>query len=287
MSDQTEPLRLVPGLARDQDPPRKSIAITGGKGGIGKSTVALNLAIALSQQRSRTLLVDTDLGMADLNLLLGVAPEKSLLDALAGAELQDVLVEVHGIHLMPALNGSYLLATLGPSGQGRILNLVAEAMERFDSLVIDVAAGIGVGQTTFGSAGSDSIVVVNPEPLSMADAYACIKVLAIERQLEHVYVLPNRVTSRFEADDLVHSLGALVRRFLDIEMTPLPPIPADSAVGESARVGIPLLAYRPDSPAARAFRQVERALSHQPRHRSGSRAIAWRGAPVPAQGEPR
>ena len=287
MSDQSEPLRLVPGPTRDQEPPRKSIAITGGKGGVGKSTVALNLALALAQQRSRTLLVDTDLGMADLNLLLGVAPEKSLLDALAGAELHEVLVEVHGIHLMPALNGSYLLATLGPSGAGRIMNLITEAMERFDSLVIDVAAGIGVSQTTFGSAGSDAIVVVNPEPLSMADAYACIKVLAVERCLEHVYVLPNRVTSRFEADDLVQSLGALVRRFLDIEMTPLPAIPADPAVAESARVGIPLLAYRPDSPAARAIRQVERALSNQSRNRSGNRAIAWLGAPVPAQGEPR
>jgi flagellar biosynthesis protein FlhG len=287
VSDQSKPLRLVPGLARDPSPPRKSIAITGGKGGAGKSTVALNLAQALAQQRARTLLVDTDLGMADLNLLLGVAPDKSLLDALAGAELQDVLIEVHGIHLMPALNGSYLLATLGPSGQGRILNLIAQAMEHFDSLVIDVAAGIGVNQTTFGSAGNDTIVVVNPEPLSMADAYACIKVLAVERHLAHVYVLPNRVTSRFEADELVHSLGVLVRRFLDIELTPLPSIPADPAVGESARVGIPLLVYRPDSPAACAFRQVERALSNPTCHRPGSRAIAWRGASVPAQGEPR
>ncbi len=287
MSDKSEPLRLVPGLSRDQDPPRKSIAITGGKGGVGKSTVAINLATALAQQRSRTLLVDSDLGMADLNLLLGVAPDKSLLDALAGAPLEEVLVEVHGLHLMPALNGSYLLATLGPSGQGRILNLITQVMERFDSLVIDVAAGIGVAQTTFGSAASDAIVVVNPEPLSMADAYACIKVLNIERRLEHVYVLPNRVSSRYEADDLVQSLGALVRRFLDIQITALPPIPADSAVGESARVGIPLLAYRPDSPAARAFRQVERALSKQNVPRSDSRPIAWRGASVPAQGEPR
>lgn len=172
MSDKSEPLRLVPGLSRELDPPRKSLAVTGGKGGVGKSTVAINLAMALSQQRSRTLIVDSDLGMADLNLLLGVAPERSLLDALAGTPLDEVLVQVHGLHLMPALNGSYLLATLGPSGQGRILNLLAQAMERFDSLIIDVAAGIGVAQTTFGSATSDAIVVVNPEPLSMADAYA-------------------------------------------------------------------------------------------------------------------
>ncbi len=285
MTEPLEPLRLVPSLARQPEPPRRSLAITGGKGGVGKSTVALNLALALAQQRARTLLVDADLGMADLNLLLGLAPERSLLDALAGVPVQDVLVAVHGVHLLPALNGSSLLATLGPTGQSRILALITSAMERFDSLVIDVAAGIGVAQTSFASAAGDAIVVVNPEPLSMADAYACIKVLAIERKLEHAYVLPNRVTSRYEAEDLVNSLGALVRRFLDIELTALPSIPADPAVGESARVGIPLLAYRPDAPAARAFRQVERAL--QPKSRSGGRAISWRGAPVPAQGEPR
>jgi flagellar biosynthesis protein FlhG len=283
----TEPLRVVEGPGRDESPPRRSIAVTGGKGGVGKSTVALNLALALAQQQASTLLVDTDLGMADLNLLLGVAPERSLLDALAGEPLDDVLVAVHGIHLLPALNGSYLLATLGPAGQARILSLIDSLMQRFDSVVVDVAAGIGLGQTTFGSAASDAIVVVNPEPLSMADAYACIKVLAIERQLEHVYVLPNRVASRFEADEVIGRLGALIDRFLDIDITALPPIPADPMVGESARIGVPLMAYRPTCPAARAFRQVERALDQQHRSRSRGRSPAWRGANVPAQGEPR
>jgi flagellar biosynthesis protein FlhG len=283
----TEPLRVVEGPGRDESPPQRSIAVTGGKGGVGKSTVALNLAIALAEQQASTLLVDTDLGMADLNLLLGVAPDKSLLDALAGEPLDQVLVAVHGIHLLPALNGSYLLATLGPAGQARILALIDSLMQRFDSMVVDVAAGIGLGQTTFGSAASDAVVVVNPEPLSMADAYACIKVLAIERQLEHVYVLPNRVASRFEADEVIGRLGALIDRFLDIDITALPSIPADPMVGESARIGVPLLSYRPTCPAARAFRQVERALDQQHRSRSRGRSPQWRGANVPAQGEPR
>ncbi|MEZ4363636.1 MAG: P-loop NTPase [Kofleriaceae bacterium] len=281
----TQPLRLVEGC-REPTPPRRSIAVTGGKGGVGKSTVALNLAVALAQQRASTLLMDADLGMADLNLLLGVAPERSLLDALAGAELRDVLVEVHGIHLLPALNGSFLLATLGPSGQARILELITTVMQRFDSLVIDVAAGIGLSQTTFGSAACDSIVVVNPEPLSMADAYACIKVLAVERKVPHVYVLPNRVSSRYEAEELLGRLGDLVARFLDIELTPLPAIPSDPMIGESARIGVPLLAHRPNCAAARAFRQVERALDQQHRLRSKGRADAWRGPTMPAQGEP-
>jgi flagellar biosynthesis protein FlhG len=288
-ADQTGPLRVVQGFSPDEDiaPPRRSVAITGGKGGVGKSTVALNLAVALAEQKALTLLVDSDLGMADLNLLLGVAPQRSMLDALAGVSLEEVLVRVHGISLLPALNGSYLLATLGPTGQARILDLIGSLMLRFDSLVIDVAAGIGLSQTTFGSAAYDSIVVVNPEPLSMADAYACIKVLAVERKLEHLYLLPNRVASRFEADELVSRLGELVSRFLDIELTALPSIPADPMVGEAARRGIPLITYQPHCPAARAFRQVERALDIQNRTRSRHHSNWWPGSKLPARGEPR
>lgn len=272
----TVPLRIVTG--EPHHPPQRSIAVTGGKGGIGKSTIAINLAVALAQQHASTLLVDSDLGMADLNLLLGVAPQRSLLDALAGTPPQDVLVPVHGIHLLPALNGSYLLATLGPAGQARILEVIASLMHRFDSLVIDVAAGIGLSQSTFGSAACDAIVVVNPEPLSMADAYACIKVLAVERKLDHVYVLPNRVSSQGEAEEVVARLSQLVERFLDVSLTALPAIPADPLIGESARQGVPLLRYCPQCPAARAFRLVERALA---RPRAGLGHTSWtRDAPA-------
>jgi flagellar biosynthesis protein FlhG len=111
-------------------------------------------------------MVDTDLGMADLNLLLGVAPEKSLLDALSGTPVEDVLISAHGIALLPALNGSYLLSTIGPSAQRRVIDLVNTLAERFDCLVVDIAAGIGQVQTTFAGATSDAIVV---EPRAAVD----------------------------------------------------------------------------------------------------------------------
>ena len=265
MTDQAATLRVIRGDRSDgpttpTSPPRRAIAVSGGKGGVGKSTVALNLAITHAQMGAKTLIVDTDLGMADLNLLLGVAPDRNVLDALGGAKVEDVLQEAHGISLLPALNGSYVLSNLGPAAQDRILEMISSLAAQFDTLVVDIAAGIGQIQTTFASATTDTLVVVNPEPLSMADAYAALKVLSTEQGVKHAYIVPNRVTSRAQADEVVARLSALVHRFLDLEVTALPYIPADPAVSESAQIGVPLAINAPDSPAARAIRQIVRVL---------------------------
>lgn len=241
--------------------PSRSISVTGGKGGVGKSTIALNLALAYVAEGARTLMVDTDLGMADLNLLLGVAPEKTILDALAGTPVEDILIQAHGLSLLPALNGSYLLSTIGPTAQRRLIDLIASLANRFDTLVVDVAAGIGQVQTGFAGATADTMVVVNPEPLSMADAYACLKVLSTEQGVRHAYIVPNRITSRAQADELTARLGALVTRFLDLEITALPAIPADPNVAEAAQIGVPLLVHAPDAPAARAIRKLTRVIA--------------------------
>jgi flagellar biosynthesis protein FlhG len=292
MSDQAATLRVIRGDKSSSDtgpqktvPPRRAIAVSGGKGGVGKSTVALNLAITHSLMGARTLIVDTDLGMADLNLLLGVAPERNVLDALGGARIEDVLQQAHGISLLPALNGSYVLSNLGPAAQGRILEMVASLATKFDTLVVDIAAGIGQIQTTFASATTDTIVVVNPEPLSMADAYAALKVLSTEQGVKHAYIVPNRVMSRAQADEVVARLSALVNRFLDLEVTALPYIPADPSVSESAQIGVPLVINAPDSPAARAIRQIVRVLGALSQNTTTTNTDAsWFRAPVRTTG---
>jgi flagellar biosynthesis protein FlhG len=261
MGDQAATLRVLRGgKTGDIAPARRAVAVTGGKGGIGKSTLSVNLAIAYAQGGAKTLLVDTDLGMADLNLLLGVAPEHNVLDALGGTAVADVLVDAHGLSLLPALNGSNVLANLGPNGLRRILELVESLAPKFETLVVDVAAGISAAQTTFAGATSSVVVVVNPEPLSIADAYACLKVLATEQGVTHAYIVPNRVLSRAHADEVTARLAALVDRFLDLDITVLPPIPSDPAVAEAAQIGVPLLVHAPETPAARAIRQVAKSL---------------------------
>ncbi len=259
-SDQAASLRVIRGAAATTIQRERVVAVTGGKGGVGKSTIALGLASAYAIDGARTLMVDTDLGMADLNLLLGVAPGRSLLDALAGVPVEDVLVGAHGLALLPAQNGSFALATMSDAERQRALELCGQLSARFDTLVFDIAAGIGSHQAGFTAAAADRVVVVNPEPLSMADAYACLKVLVTEHGVDSAFVVPNRVVGQGQGDEIVGRLTDLVSRFLDLQLIALPAIPADPAVAEAAHLGVPLLRLRPDSPAARAMRRVARAL---------------------------
>jgi flagellar biosynthesis protein FlhG len=198
--------------------------------------------------------------MADLNLLLGVAPDKSLLDALHGTPIDEVLVRAHDIDLLPGLNGSYVLANLGPTARRDAFQLIESLSSRFDTLILDIAAGIGASTTAFAGAASEALVVVTPEPLSMADAYACLKVLRTEQGVEHAYLLPNRVASRDQADEIVASLVTLVDRFLDMRVTPLPFVPIDPRLADAARRGVPVVVDAPDAPSSRAIKHLARTL---------------------------
>ena len=122
---------------------RRFIAVSGGKGGVGKSTIAANLALSYAKAGHRTLAVDADFGMADLNLLLGLAPEKSLLEVVVGsASLEDVLIERHGIHLLPGANGCFRLANPDRFTRRRIAEEIETLRGRFDTVIADMPAGI-------------------------------------------------------------------------------------------------------------------------------------------------
>ena len=243
----------IPGLAR-------VIAVTGGKGGVGKSTIAVNLAALAAEQGGRPLALDGDLGMADLNLLLGVAPGRSVLDVVNGVAIEDVLVEAHGVSLLPALNGSYLLANLRSEARDRVFAALGDLAGRFDRMFIDVAAGIGEVAVALAGAATDVIIVTSPEPLAVADAYSCLKVLTLREGLRRALVLPNAVASPAQGEEVFAQLRALADRFLDVELVELPAIPWDPLVSSAAASGVPLVLLCPDTPASRALRQVGRRL---------------------------
>jgi flagellar biosynthesis protein FlhG len=267
----------------------RTIAITGGKGGVGKSTLAVNLAVAYARRGARALAIDGDLGMADLNLLLGVAPERSLLDVVRGCPVEQILVAAHGIHLLPALNGSYALENLDAPARDALLAAIQSLDRSFDTRIVDVAAGIGATQTCLAGAVADPVVVVTPEPLSLADAYACLKVLARHEGVQHAHVVANRVRSQAEADEVVARLTALVGRFLELRLSALPAIPLDPLVADAAASGVPLVLSHPDAPASRAIKQLARRLDALAADRApGPLERSWRrafGAAV-AEGRP-
>jgi flagellar biosynthesis protein FlhG len=254
-------------------PARRVVSVTGGKGGIGKSTMALNLAAEWARRGASVVALDGDAGMADLNILLGVAPTRSLRDFFQGVPLDEILVEAHGIHLLPAFNGSYHLANLAEAERDRMLTAVAELARRFDTLMIDTPAGIGAHAMSLAGAAADVILVATPEPLSLADAYACLKVLATRQNVRRAFVLPNQVRSPTEAEEVHGRLQALSDRFLGVELTALPAVPHDDTIRAAASAGVPLVLYSPDAPAARAIARAARQLDGL----AGSRAGAGAG----------
>jgi flagellar biosynthesis protein FlhG len=263
MSIDTPPTDLHEYRLRKQlrHPNPRVISVTGGKGGVGKSIVAVNLAAATAAAGQRVLAIDADLGMADLNLLLGVAPHVSLLDVVEGCEVQDALIQAHGLSLLPALNGSYQLANMNDDVRTRVFSAIDQLRDDFDAVVIDTPAGIDDNAVAFAAAGSHTVLVLTPEPVSLADAYACLKALSVRRHITQAYVLPNGVTSQTQAEDVFARLCTIVDRFLGISLEMLPWIPHDPTVPAASALGRPLVLEAPDSPAARALKQVAARLA--------------------------
>ena len=185
--------------------PVRTLAVTGGKGGVGKTNVSANLAIALSELGKRTLLLDADLGLANVDVLLGLSPRYTLADLVAGrCSLDEVILDgPSGVMIVPAASGRRHMAELRPAEHAGLVNVFNDLQRDLDMLVVDTAAGITDSVLTFCQAAQDTLVVVCDEPASITDAYALIKVLARERGVGQVQVVANMVRSPQELS-LIH-----------------------------------------------------------------------------------
>ena len=230
-----------------------TLAFTGGKGGVGKSFVAANAAVWMAKHGMKTLTVDGDFAMADLNLLFGLAPERSILDVLRGMPIDQVLEKAHGIDLLPGLNGNSMLANLDPAQSASIYVEIESIRDRYDATVIDAPTGLSDVGIEMCALATHVVLVLSPEPTSLADAYACLKALTARVGLDRALVVVNRADGEGDAHDSFTRLEALVSRFLGVELVELPFIPADRRASTACALGSPAILQYPDAPASRAL----------------------------------
>jgi flagellar biosynthesis protein FlhG len=252
--DQTTTLRQAVALKA----PGRSIrvvAVTSGKGGVGKTNVTANLAVALAHLGRRVMVLDADLGLGNLDVLLGLTPRYSLADVLTGQRrLRDVLVSgPGGITVLPAGSGFQSLTALTDPQLRELQSEMDDLQEQTDVLLIDTGAGIGRNVTSFATMAQDIIVVVAPEPTSLTDAYALMKVLSTQHSERRFRLLVSMTRTPTDGRDVYRKLSLVAERFLHISIDFLGSIPYDHRLVEAVCQQRPLVELYPQSKAAQAF----------------------------------
>lgn len=240
-----------------------SLSIMSGKGGVGKTNLALNLGYALFDQGLKSLLMDCDLGLANLDVLLGIAPEKNLQDLLRqGESPKDVVVSIErgGLDFLPAASGVPELVEMDEDLQDVLFTKIMQLLERYQMLVLDLGAGINSTALAFASMTQLRMIVVTPEPTSLTDSYAMMKVLATEHGVDDFLVVVNMASSKAEAMTTFERLGGACRNFLGIEPRLLGYIRLDSHVPDAVRNQKPLLRHAPDCKASEDIRRLAKVF---------------------------
>ncbi len=240
--------------------PVRVIAVASGKGGVGKTSVSVNLALSLQNAGQRTLLLDTDLGLANVDVMLGLSPRFTLADVFAGrCELRDTLLQgPGGIWIVPAASGKRHMTELLPQQHVGLVHAFSQLDVPIDTMVVDNAAGIADGVLTFCQAAQDVIVVVCDEPASVTDAYALIKVLSRDRGVSRVQVLANQVQDPAEGRQLFEKLQRVSARFLDVTLNYLGAIPRDEWLRRAVQRQEAVVDAFPSAPSSIAFRDIAR-----------------------------
>jgi len=242
------------------------VAVTSGKGGVGKTNVTANLAVALAHLGRRVMVLDADLGLGNLDVLLGLTPSFSLADVLSGQRrLREVLVPgPGGITVLPAGSGFQNLTALSDHQIRELQSEMDELQEETDILLIDTGAGIGRNVTSFATMAQDIIVVAAPEPTSLTDAYALMKVLSTQYGERRFRLLVSMTRSPSDGQDVYRKLSLVAERFLHISINFLGSIPFDPRLAEAVCQQRPLVELYPQSKAAQAFLSLAHDLAEWP-----------------------
>jgi flagellar biosynthesis protein FlhG len=250
-------LSREPSIGDDNNHNRmRVISVTSGKGGVGKTNVVANLALALRNMDKRVLIFDADLGLANMDILLGLNPLYTISHVLKGEKrLEEILVTAPGgFKLLPAASGMQELTELDNSQRLFLLNELDSLQDQFDMLLIDTGAGISANVMYFNFAAMEKVVIVTNEPTSLTDAYALIKILTHKYKQKRFRVLVNSVRNAAEADRIYKQLSLVVDKFLGSpSLDYLGWIPYDKQVPMAVRQQRMVLQRYPHTPASKSF----------------------------------
>lgn len=260
MQDQAAKLRELVKYGREDSAHHapRIIAVASGKGGVGKTNLVVNLAIALAEMGQRVVIFDADLGLANVDVLVGVVPKYNLYDVLQGTKtISEIIVTgPAGVRIVPGGSGIQDLANLDYYQRERLVQSLKELEQDTDFLLVDTGAGISRNVLGFISAADEVIIVLTPEPTSLTDAYGVIKIMSKFKLHSEVHLVVNRVASAQEAQQTIGKMVTVVQKFLQIKVLPLGYIFDDKAVGKAVRKQEPFLLRFPDSAAAGSLRQL-------------------------------
>ncbi len=234
-----------------------SLAVVSGKGGVGKTNIALNLGFALHELGHSLVLLDGDLGLANLDVLLGISPEKNLQDLLGEAPLESVVVPLaQDFAFLPSASGVAELVDLDDDVQSILLDKLDALFRQYHFLLLDLGAGISPTVLSFAARPQERIIVITPEPTSLTDSYALIKVLSAQHQTKNFQVIVNMSESSREARTAFDRLAQACERFLSLPIRLLGVVHKDPMVMESVRHQVPLLKFAPSCRAAQDIREI-------------------------------
>lgn len=260
------------------------VAITSGKGGVGKSNVTAGLAMTLARQGQRVVVMDANFGLSNLDILLGLSPKYTLEHVLRGEKvLEEILLEGPvGMQILPTGSGLQELTRLDTQSELRLVQGLQRVAETVDWLLIDTAAGIHESVLKLLLAAQEVILVATPEPTSLVDAYAMVKVLHLREPSKPLWLLVNNGQSAEEARETVDQLQMATERFLGKRLQVLGMIPHDPHILQAVRQQRGVVELFPDSPAARAFGGIVQQLLGQTPLQAEDFAAFWR---LPAPGD--
>jgi len=232
-----------------------TFCITSGKGGVGKTSVTVNLAFALAHNGQRVLIVDGDLGLANVDVLLRLSVQKTLRDILESDRdpMEAVVFVEPNIGILPASSGVPEMVTLGPDEQSELGNILNSISGHFDFVLVDTAAGIGPSVLWFNNFVDYNIIIITPDPTSMTDAYALIKIMARDYDRDRFHLVLNSVSSEQEAHQIYENLAKVAQKFLNLRLQFLGFVPSDKSVLKGVREQKPFIQQSPQSSAARAI----------------------------------